>query len=101
MSGPMSAEVASAAARLAAMAKCRAIIKGWAPREAQSLPARTWAAIPERTRLVLVMIASTQAGEAQRLCRQPWASFSEADQAAMAAAARELSRDLSGCASLF
>jgi len=65
------------------------------------MPGRVWAAIPERTRLVIVMLACEAAGEAQRLCRQPWASFSPDDQGRMAAAARTLSRDLSASASLF
>jgi hypothetical protein len=104
MSGPIPNAVASAATRMAAIAQCRAIIK--ANSEAKSatgasLPARTWATIPERTRLTLVMIASAQQGEPQRICRQPWESFSEADQLGMAAAARELRRDLDSAASLF
>ncbi|MCV2361646.1 hypothetical protein LNV08_21995 [Paucibacter sp. TC2R-5] len=65
------------------------------------MPAKTWAAIPERTRLTLVMIAASQPGEPVRLARQPWASFSEADQCAMAAAARVLLKDLRNAASLF
>lgn len=65
------------------------------------LPGRVWGAIPERTRLVLVMLGCEASGEAQRLCRQPWESFSADDQGRMAAAARTLSRDLSASSALY
>lgn len=101
MSGPLSPAVSNAAARMAAMAKCRAAISAWAPSKTESLPAKTWAAIPERTRLTLVMIAASQPGDPARICRQPWMSFTEEDRGAMAAVARQLVRDLSSAASLF
>lgn len=86
---------------MAAMAQCRAVIKSWAPSEAQSLPAKTWAAIPERTRYTLVMLAAKQSGDPMRICRQPWGSFSPEDQGAMAGVARDLLADLRYAASLF
>lgn len=119
MSGSLNTATAEAALTLALQAEARA--KGISVREVAvarsrarvlehskakdptgaGLPARSWAAIPERTRLVLVMLACTASGEAQRLCRQPWGSFSPSDQDAMAAAARTLKRDLVDAASLF
>lgn len=101
MSGPLTSAVASAAVRHAAMAQCHSVIRAWAPSKVQSLPAKTWASIPERTRLTLVMIAAKAPGDPARLAKQPWASFDANDQGAMAAVARELARDLSSAASLF
>lgn len=67
----------------------------------ENLPAKTWMGIPEKTRLLLVMIGSSASGEPQRLCKQPWDSFSSADQFTIASAARELLRDLRDVSSLF
>lgn len=67
----------------------------------QGLPARTWAEIPLRTRLVLVMLGCSDSKPAEQLCRQGWEAFGDSDRAAIAAAARELSADLKFAASLF
>ncbi|MDN3921495.1 hypothetical protein [Roseateles violae] len=71
------------------------------PPKRESLPARTWAGIPESTRLLIVMVACEAPGEPQRLCRQPWDSFSATDQCRMASSARALRRDLRDVSSLF
>lgn len=47
-----------------------------------------WQQMDMTVRIVLVMIASGQTGAPERLARQPWDSFSPADQLAMASAAR-------------
>jgi hypothetical protein len=115
MSGPLSPAVAGAAHgyALRAEATARGVPIGHIVRERtlksleahkperDSLPGRTWRNIPEKSRLLIVMIGCTAQGEPQRLCRQPWASFSEDDQLRMAASARELARDLRDVASLF
>jgi hypothetical protein len=115
MSGPQSQALAGAALghALRAEATNRGYVIGQVVRERlleslgkhkpekKNLPAMTWKAIPEKTRLLIVMIGTKTAGEPQRLCRQPWESFSAEDRARMAASARELARDLRDVSSLF
>lgn len=69
--------------------------------ESDSLPGRTWRAIAIEARVVVVMLAATAPGDARELARQPWDSFSAADQASMAACARLLARELRQAGSLF
>lgn len=118
MSGPMSPAVAEAAKTHALQAEAAAaglLVRELVVQRAKaaiaerskhavtgsSLPARTWAAIPLPTRQLLVVLASDQAGEPERISRQPWDSFSTADQCRLGAAARSLSRDLRFASSLF
>lgn len=69
-------------------------------REPDSLPGRTWRAMSERARIVIVMLGGS-ADDPQRAARQPWESFSDADKAAMGAVARELGANLRDAACLF
>jgi len=69
--------------------------------EADSLPGRTWRAIPEDVRTVLVMLCSDREGGATHLAKQPWESFNERERASMAASARHFSRGLRDAAALW
>lgn len=69
--------------------------------EGQGLPARTWAAMPMRTRVVVVMLASAEDEDPRTVAQRPWEGLAEGDRAKFAAVARELRRDLSSAASLF
>jgi hypothetical protein len=53
-----------------------------------------WTDMDITVRIVLVMIASDQKGDAARIARQSWDSFSPADQMAMASAARLIVENL-------
>lgn len=60
---------------------------------------RVWAAMPMSVRLVLVMLASSQQGNVERIADQAWGAFTRADRESIGAAARELRAQLSdaGC----
>jgi hypothetical protein len=59
-----------------------------------------WSGMDMTVRLVLVMIASGQVGDPHRIARQPWDSFSPADQLAMGSAARLIVSSLSSFAAV-
>ena len=102
MSGPLPIPIASAAQRMAHVAKARALLAGHKRNsESQSQPGKTWAAIDIRTRAVIVMLSSEQPGDPRAIARQPWGSYTDADQCRMAATARELLRELRDVASLY
>lgn len=82
-------------------ARFRAGLEARKGREPDSLPGRTWRAMSERTRVVLVMLAASTDGNPQDVARQPWESFSDGDKASMAACARELGGNLRDAACLF
>lgn len=87
------------AARNEAIARIVANQKDRKPLE--SLPGRTWAAMSLKTRTVLVMLASSTAGNARDLAARQWEQLTEQDRESIAACARELGRDLAGAASLY
>lgn len=58
-----------------------------AANRAAAMP-RLWGDMDASVRMVLVMLACGQAGDVQRIVRQPWGSFSANDQEAMASASR-------------
>lgn len=119
MSGAMSQAVADAARTLALEAEARAtgrsvrevaIAQARARALANSkakdptgagLPARTWAGMDQRTRIVLVMLGTANDGDPRRLAMQPWGSFSDAERDSMGAVARTLRRELQSASCLF
>lgn len=124
MSGPLSPELAAAAARHAAESAAtnallaeastsglsvgrfiqRRFIEQQSAKRgggAESLPGRTWRAMDLRTRTVLVMLASSHGGDPRDYASKPWDNLSADDQPAIAACARELLRSLKHANSLF
>ncbi len=84
------------------LAKCFEIMRTPLPeKDPQGLPARTWSAMPHRTRAVLVMLGGASMEDPKEVARRPWGSLSEADRVGIAACARELGRDLRDAACLF
>lgn len=81
--------------------RVRADLAACAPSARDSLPARTWAAIPITVRLPMVMLATDAQGDARRLAAQPWESFSERDRLSLASFAREFSAGLRDAACLW
>jgi hypothetical protein len=51
-------------------------------------------------RIVLVMLGCGQAGDVTRIAKQPWESFSAADQTAMASTARLIRTSLADFAAV-
>lgn len=76
-------------------------VKTLHPAEVQGLPAKTWAAIPMRTRAVLVMLAATTMEDPREVARRPWGSLSDADREGIAACARSIKADLKDAPCLF
>lgn len=104
MSGALPHKASSAASRMAAVAHCRAIMAEHqkAKPERDSLPGRTWAAMPLRARAGLIQGGTGYPADvADLMARQPWASFELGEQAAIGACARQMLRDLRNAASLF
>lgn len=85
----------------AALSKAWAAIKQGTPKDAMGLPSKTWAAIPLRTRAVLVMLGATSMDDPREVARRPWASLSDADREGIGAVAREVAHNLKNAACLF
>lgn len=83
------------------LARAWAAVKTVKPNDAQGLPSRTWAAMPLRTRAVLVMLGATTMDDPREVARRPWESLSNADKIGIAACAREISKNLNDAACLF
>ena len=66
---------------------------------AAALP-RLWQELDMSMRIVLVMLGCGQAGKAEVIAKQPWGSFSAADQLAMASSARLVRECLSDIAAV-
>ncbi len=75
---PAKAPPPAIAARLAA-------VRGESARAASK---DMWDRMDMSVRIVLVMLGCAQEGKPDRIAKQPWASFSLADQASMASSAR-------------
>jgi hypothetical protein len=74
----------------AKLAELRSASAARAAASAMSVEPKKWAEMDVSVRTVLVMLASTQKGDPDRIARQPWGAFSQADQIAMAGTARML-----------
>jgi hypothetical protein len=83
------------------LSKCWAAVKQAAPKDTQSVPSRTWADIPLRTRAVLVMLGATSMEDPREVARRPWGSLSEQDRDGIAACAREIEKHLRNASCLF
>jgi hypothetical protein len=70
-----------------------------AANRAAAMP-RLWGDMDGSMRMVLVMLACGQAGDVQRIIRQPWGSFSANDQEAMASASRLVIESLAAFAAI-
>lgn len=84
-----------------ALEKCWAAVKQAKPDDRQGLPAKTWAAIPLRTRAVLVMLGATSMDDPREVARRPWGALSDADRVGIAAVARDMEQDLRSAVCLF
>jgi hypothetical protein len=71
------------------------------PKDPHGLPARTWAKMDLRVRSILVMLASSEMGDARETARKPWGSLSDADRQAIAALARTMRDETKDAACLF
>jgi hypothetical protein len=85
----------------ACLAKAWAVVKQPQPKDAMGLPSRTWAAMPLRTRSVLVMLGVTSMEDPRKVAARPWASLSDADRQGISACARDMHHDLKDAACLF
>lgn len=115
MSGPMPQVLADKAQGIAFAAEAKAY--GVSPRElamlraraaildaqdarkkagAMTAPERWWADAPKRVRVLLLNLGSRTEGDNFARAAMPWAAFSPADQASVAAVAAELQRGLVG-----
>lgn len=117
MSGPMQPAVAKAAGSIALLAQAKAegvhpgkiiaanlravLDKRPKAEAAESLPCRTWKAIPHDIRTMLVMMAAEAPGDPRTLARQPWDSFPENDRTRMGACARDFHKALKDAAALW
>lgn len=116
MSGPLTHDLAAAESTLALQAQAKAegltvgrfigaqarkAVEANKGREAQSLPARTWAAMPLRTRTVLAMLGALSSNNPDKTARQQWDTIPEGDRMSMAAIARDLGKSLRDAACLF
>jgi len=83
------------------LARAWAAVKQVPKNEAQGLPARTWAAMPLRTRAVLVMLGAQSMEDPREVARRPWPALSDSDRVGIAACARSIGKDLRDAACLF
>ena len=77
------------------------IKQGSKPDDAQGLPAKTWSAMPLRTRAVLVMLGAQSMEDPREVARRPWPALSDSDRVGIAACARSIGKDLRDAACLF
>jgi hypothetical protein len=98
----MSAAAAAMSPKDAALARAWAVVRQPLPgQDRQGLPARTWAAMPIRTKSVLVMLGAKTMDDPREVARRPWQSLSTEDREGIAACARELSNSLRDSSCLF
>lgn len=84
-----------------ALAKAWAVVKQVKPDDRQGLPSRTWAAMPIRTKAVLVMLGATSMEDPREVARRPWCSLSEKDREGIAQCAKEMRKHLDSASCLF
>jgi hypothetical protein len=97
----MTQHAASASIKNEALARCRELVSSTPKADPQGLPGKTWAAMPIKTRTVLVMLGSTCKEDPRDVARRPWQSLGQSDRESIGACARQLGRDLIGAAGLF
>lgn len=100
------ASQAAEQARRAALARetrgtVKAMLAGRQQRPAESLPARTWAAMNLRVRTVLVMLGGTSSQDPGTVAAMPWEALPASDQTSIAAVAREMREQLQGAICLW
>lgn len=83
------------------LAKCWEAVKQVKPDDRHGLPSKTWAAIPMRTRAVLVMLGAKTMEDPREVARRPWVSLSLEDREGIAGVAREMKHNLQDAACLF
>lgn len=84
-----------------ALAKAWAAVKQTQPDDRQGLPAKTWAAMPLRTKAVLVMLGATTMEDPRKVAQRPWGALSDSDRVGISACAKSIGRDLRDAACLF
>lgn len=88
-------------AKDAAIASAWAAVKQIKTSDPQGLPSKTWAAMPIRTRSVLVMLGGSSMGDPREMARRPWESLSQVDRDGIATCAREMAESLKNASCLF